>query len=160
MTSHRRFERCKRPKTAWFDFVFTLAVENAQGLQNIFFAYNVFIWNLWLLNFGLLLNFRDITVTLSQNVVLFVSNTSQLIGLGHFIINDLNYLVFWKKLVLNQVLRFSSVSVYVWNQLLSYNSHNSGQCDICMKLSSFHTTPDTLVNTTYLIWNQFLRYSC
>ena len=28
----------------------------------------------------------------------FVSNTSQLIGLVHFIINDCNYLVLWKKL--------------------------------------------------------------
>ena len=35
----------------------------------------------------------------------FVSNTSQLIRLVHFIINDWNYLVFWKKLALNQVLR-------------------------------------------------------
>ena len=43
---------------------------------------------------------------LSQNVLIFVSNTSQLIGLVHFIISDWNYLVFWKKLALNQVLRF------------------------------------------------------
>ena len=64
------------------------------------------LWNLWLLNFWLLLNFRDVTVTLSQNVLIFVSNTSQLIGLVHFIINDWNYLAFWKKLALNQVLRF------------------------------------------------------
>ena len=56
--------------------------------------------------FGLLLNFRDVTVTLSQNVLIFVSNTCQLIGLVHFIINDWNYFVFWKKLALNQVLRF------------------------------------------------------
>ena len=58
------------------------------------------------LNFGLLLNFRDITVTLTQTALIFVSNTSQLIGLVHFIIKDWNYLVFWKKLALNQVLRF------------------------------------------------------
>ena len=38
--------------------------------------------------------------------------TSQLIGLDHFIINDWNYLVFWKKLAINQVLCFQSVSVY------------------------------------------------
>ena len=29
------------------------------------------LWNLWLLNFGLLLDFRDVTVTLSQNVLIF-----------------------------------------------------------------------------------------
>ena len=46
-----------------------------------FFAHSVILWNLWLLNFGLLLNFRDVTVTLSQNILIFVSNTSQLIGL-------------------------------------------------------------------------------
>ena len=46
------------------------------------------------LNFGLLLNFRDVTVTLSQTVLIFVSNTSQLIGLVHFIIIDWNYLAF------------------------------------------------------------------
>ena len=48
-------------------------------------------------NFRLFLNFRDVTVTLSQNVLIFVSNTSQLIGLVHFNINDWNHLVFWKK---------------------------------------------------------------
>ena len=58
------------------------------------------------LNFELLLNFRNVTVTLSQNVLIFVSNTSQLIGLVHFNINDWNYFVFWTKLALNQVLRF------------------------------------------------------
>ena len=64
--------------------------------------------------FGLLLNFRDVMVTVSQNVLIFVSNTShwQSIGLVHFIINDWNYLVFWKK-ALNQVLRFLNVSVYI-----------------------------------------------
>ena len=71
-----------------------------------FFAHNVIFGYLWLLNFGLLLNFRDVTVTLSQNVLIFVLNTSQLIGLVHFIIKDWNYLAFWKKLALNQVLRF------------------------------------------------------
>ena len=54
----------------------------------------------------ILLNFRGVTVTLSQNVLIFVSNTNQLIGLVHLIINDWNYLAFWKKLALNQVLRF------------------------------------------------------
>ena len=67
---------------------------------------------LGLLNFGLLLNFRDVTVTLSQNVLIFVSNTSQMIGLVHFITKDWNYLAFWKKLALNLVLHFLSVSVY------------------------------------------------
>ena len=49
---------------------------------------------------------RDVTVTLSRNVLIFVSNTSQLIGLVHFIIKDWNYLAFWEKSALNQVLRF------------------------------------------------------
>ena len=62
--------------------------------------------------FGLLLNFRDVTVILSRNVLIFISNTSQLIGLVHFIIIDWNYLVFWKKLALNQVLGFYPVSVH------------------------------------------------
>ena len=57
--------------------------------------------NLWPLNFGLLLNFHDVTVTLIQNVLIFVSNTSLMIKLVHFIINDWNYLAFWKKLVLS-----------------------------------------------------------
>ena len=37
------------------------------------------------------MNFRDVTVTLSQNVSILVSNTcsSQSIGLVHFIINEL-----------------------------------------------------------------------
>ena len=37
------------------------------------------------------MNFRDVTVTLSQNVLILVSNTctSQSIGLVHFIINEL-----------------------------------------------------------------------
>ena len=50
------------------------------------------------LNLGLLLNLRNVTVTLSQNVLIFVSNTSQLIRLVHYIINDRNYLVFWKEI--------------------------------------------------------------
>ena len=62
--------------------------------------------------FGLLLNFRDVTVILSRNVLIFISNTSQLIGPVHFIIIDLNYLVFLKKLALNQVLGFYPVSVH------------------------------------------------
>ena len=57
--------------------------------------------------------FRDVTVTLGQNILIFVSNTSQLVGLVHFIIKDWNYLAFWKKSTLNQVLRFLNVSVYM-----------------------------------------------
>ena len=53
-----------------------------------------------------ILDYSWIFVTLSQNVLIIVSNTSQLIRLYHFIIKDWNYLVFWKKLALNQVLRF------------------------------------------------------
>ena len=37
------------------------------------------------------MDFRDVTVILSQNVLIFVSNTSQLIGLVHFIIKVWNY---------------------------------------------------------------------
>ena len=59
-----------------------------------------------LLNFGLLLNFRDVTVTLSQNVLIFVSDGKQPNLSDLSIINDWNYLAFWKKLALNQVLRF------------------------------------------------------
>ena len=61
---------------------------------------------LWLLNFGLLWHFRDVTIILSQNILIFASNASQFMGVVNFIINDWNDLVFWKKLALNQVLRF------------------------------------------------------
>ena len=56
--------------------------------------------------FWVTLEFSRRYCNLSQNVLIFLSNTSQLIGLVHFIINDWNYLAFWKKLALNQVLRF------------------------------------------------------
>ena len=46
--------------------------------------------------YGLFLNLRDVTVILSRNVLILVLNTRRLIGLVHFIINDCNYVVFWK----------------------------------------------------------------
>ena len=63
-----------------------------------------------------------------KHVFIVVSNTSQLIGLVHFIINDWNYLAFWKKLALNQVLRFESVSVYIGNSVcICYCLHSDSR---------------------------------
>ena len=58
---------------------------------------------LWLLNFGLLYKVCDVTVTLIQNVMNFIWNTSQLTRLVNFIIIDSANVVSWKKLALNQV---------------------------------------------------------
>ena len=40
MTSYRRNERCQRPKTSWFDFVFPFAIKNKHQLENFFFVHN------------------------------------------------------------------------------------------------------------------------
>ena len=80
--------------------------------------------------FWVTLAFSRHKVTLSQNILIFVSNTSQPIGLVHFIINDWNYLVFWKKLALNQVLGFLSVSVY--KKCTDKNLWHSGRSSVPM----------------------------
>ena len=36
MTSCRRNERCQRPKTSWFDFVFSFAFKNKHRFENFF----------------------------------------------------------------------------------------------------------------------------
>ena len=46
------------------------------------------------------------TVTLSQIVLIFVSNTSQLIGLVNFIITDWTYLVIWNKIGIGSSVAF------------------------------------------------------
>ena len=39
MTSWRPNERCQRPKTSWFDFVFPFAFKNKHRFENFFFVH-------------------------------------------------------------------------------------------------------------------------
>ena len=45
MTSYRRNERCQRPKTSWFDFVFPFAFKNKHRFENFFLS----LWKVWVL---------------------------------------------------------------------------------------------------------------
>ena len=67
MTSQRQSERCQRPKTSWFDFVFPFAFENKHQFQN-FFA---------LIMQGIdTLNYNEVKGNITHSVLSFLLNAS------------------------------------------------------------------------------------
>ena len=84
---------------ARFDFVFTFAIETEYWLQNFFspitWCYVICNFSIW--GHSSRLDFFDVTVTISKNILILASNTSQMSGLANFNINDWKYLVFWKE---------------------------------------------------------------
>ena len=53
MTSPRQNELYQRPKTSWFDFVLTCALENKHRFENFFALIMEGIDTLWLFKFGM-----------------------------------------------------------------------------------------------------------
>ena len=76
MTSPRRNEHYKRPKTSWFDFVFPCAFKNKHRFENFFAHIMEGIGTLWLFKFGMSQNNRDVTATISNSVLIFLLNAS------------------------------------------------------------------------------------
>ena len=74
--------------------LFLLLIYTICFILFVFFAYNVILCNLILFNLGLFLTLFDHG---PENVLILVSNRSQMIGLVSFNINDWKYLVIWKK---------------------------------------------------------------
>ena len=85
MTSYRRNERCPRPKTSWFDFVFPFAFKNKHQFENFFSFIMEGMGSLWLFEFELSQNYRDDTATISHSVSIFLLNASWVTELVNFI---------------------------------------------------------------------------
>ena len=72
MTSYRRNERCQRPKTSWFDFVFPFAFKNKHQFENLFLFIMEGMGTLWLFEFELSQDYRDVTAIISHSVSIFL----------------------------------------------------------------------------------------
>ena len=87
------------------------------------FAHNAFLCNSVTFEFWFTLECLRRHGNLKSKRFDFISNTSQFIGLFSFFITDWTYLVFWKKLALNQLFRCKSLSVYIYTHV-SYRVNN------------------------------------
>ena len=68
MTSCRRNNRCQKPKTSCFDFAFPFAFENEHRFENFVSFIMEGIGTLWLFEFELSQNYRDITAIINPRV--------------------------------------------------------------------------------------------
>ena len=94
MISYRRNERCQRPKTSWFDFVFPFAFKNKHQFENFFSFIMEGMGTLWPFEFELSQNYRDVKAIISHSVLIFLLNASWVTELVNFIFTWWKYLIF------------------------------------------------------------------
>ena len=148
--SYRRNERCQRPKTWWFDFVFPFAFKNKHQFENFFSFIMEGIGTLWLFEFELSQNNRDVTAIISHSVSIFLLNASWVTEFVKFIFHIIKISNFRHKLAFIKWCVFK-VLQYRWQNEI-YNWHLKSFCRQKLKFPWHRQSCNRNINGDLVPW--------